>query len=481
MIDELNNENVTMFLRCLDANYIRNSNFTKSQVDNLLSISKNQFMFLLYFKNFSNCVPHLLESVHIKKNLEYENRIDKKIIYGRRVIEALNISGRPCYLIKGISNSKYIFDSIYHRDFSDFDLIVRSEDFYYANRILLGMGAKSNLGENFVDFASIQTHEVRYEVEPNIYIEIKVCPSCILDLDTIEHMCQTSITMEIANFDYLTFDLENSFILLCANLYSNYTSEFGKVKIRDIIDTYLFMSAQILNIDLDLFYSRLAKYGLEKIVLSAIAFVDLFFYKLKSSFLLEITKSSSDVQLYKKVTMEHFGAVDNNSFISIVLAMSNSQGQFLLQHYKNELKKNYVTPEISLDDGKCKATQRIRSQYFNIDISFHFITKGKCCGELIVDGMAKIDDSFDAFILIYHSNSESYRTRIKITKNKYELIEGVDGVVTSYCEDFNERRMIFNLDHFKEFLLEKKLVIKFYVTKTYNNGATYAIGNSLYD
>ncbi|ENM5772519.1 nucleotidyltransferase family protein, partial [Vibrio mimicus] len=374
MIDKLNNENVTWFLSCLDANYIRNSNLSKSQVDDLLSISRDQFMFLLYFKNLRDCVPHLLEDVYIKKNLEYENRINKKIIYGRRVIEALNKSGRPCYLIKGISNSKYIFDSIYHRDFSDLDLIVRPEDFYYANRTLLGMGAKSNLGENFVDFESIQTHEVRYEVEPNIYIEIKVCPSCILDLDIIEHMCQTSITKKIANFDYLTFDLENSFILLCANLYSNYTSEFGKVKIRDVIDTYLFMSAQIMNIDLDLFYSRLAKYGLEEIVLSAIAFVDLFFYKLKSSFLLKFIKSSSDVQWYKKVTMEYFGAVDNDSFISVVLRMSNSQGHFLLQHYKNEFKKSYLNPEISREDGKYNTTKRIRSHYFNIDISFHFIT-----------------------------------------------------------------------------------------------------------
>lgn len=481
MIDKLNNKDVTTFLKFLDKDYIRNSNLSKPQVDDLLNISKNQFMFLLYFKNFSDCVPHLLDDAFIKKNLEYESRIDKKITYVRRVIEALNSSGRPCYLIKGIANSKYIFNSIYHRDFSDLDLIVRPEDFYNANRILLDMGAKSNLGENFVDFESIQTHEVRYEVEPNIYIEIKVCPSCILDLDTIEHMYQTSVTMEIANFDYLTFDLENSFILLCANLYSNYTSEFGKVKIRDIIDTYLFMIAQIPNIDLDLLYSRLAKYGLEETVLSAIAFVDLFFYKFKCSFLIEIAKSSSDVRLYKKLIMEHFGAIDNESFISVVLGMSGSQGQFLLQHYKNELKKSYLTPEISLKDGKFETSQRISSQYFNINISFHFITREKCYGELTIDGVANIDDSFDAFILIYHSDSESYRTRIRVKKNKYELAEGVDGVVTSFFEDFNEWRMTFDLDHFKEFSLEKKLAIKFYVTKTYDNGSIYAIGNSLYD
>lgn len=244
---------------------VNSSNIHECDFNALSRIASLQLIDQLFDKVYYDFLPEEVKEKHSIKKNEVNIKIKKLLEMLKLLKKEFDKNGIEFFLIKGFAISQYIFDDYTLRDFSDLDIIIDYERIDEANNIMKKIGFESDIESTILDNLNhLEIYEIEYyypfmeggelskRLENRLTVELKKTTSSIEDMRLLEKFKSNKSTILIDGMEINTFNVNDTFILLCTNLYGNFQLEFAKLKMRDFIDIYLFMDKY--NNDFDWYY-----------------------------------------------------------------------------------------------------------------------------------------------------------------------------------------------------------------------------------
>ncbi|GAD90018.1 hypothetical protein VHA01S_031_00300 [Vibrio halioticoli NBRC 102217] len=243
-------KNIRQFVRAmLDEGVV----LDQDQLETFMSWAHSQHLLLSashQLKNNQDARANIAALAEYDERLNrYRVRINDRIKRLHNIAQAMTEANVEIILIKGLCLSYYIYADLYARDFNDIDLIVSKDNFVKACQVCYELGGESEFDSDYDATFHVETHEVRFTFPEGVLIEIKFTTSSVLNVDAFQRLQQQPTTLVIDKHHYSTLNLEATLLLLLLNIWSSFTQEFAKLKIRDVVDVLLFLRQQSAHIN----------------------------------------------------------------------------------------------------------------------------------------------------------------------------------------------------------------------------------------
>lgn len=212
----------------------------------MAQISYEQFILPFYYEAFNKHMDDKLSKLCLKEINKYIEKKKFQLKLLQMIKNEFKNNDIDYMLIKGFALAKTIYNSETKRYFGDLDIIIDLNDFKKANEIMKKIGFRNMLGNvDLPNITQLDCYEIEYEYglceDFFISVEIKIATSSVKDSELISHFKNNKIEMDINGDMYNTLNLNDTFILLCTNAYSNFEIEFANARLREMFDLYFFI------------------------------------------------------------------------------------------------------------------------------------------------------------------------------------------------------------------------------------------------
>ena len=288
------------------------SGLTTEDIQKMNNIADVQLVSNLFFEAYQKVLTDDIK----QEQQDIKRHIKKKLDVLYDAIEKISIKfeqlGIPFWIIKGFTLSQKIYGTEYVRDFNDLDIIVNKSDIELASKAMLEIGFTTDLNLEICKYMdSLNCYELGFfypfdedsrlgkKYRGRISTELKIDTSSIRNSELMSELKKNSISTRLKKIYIKEFSVNDTFILLCTNIYSNFENEFAKAKIRDLFDIYFFINNTDL-LDWKYIYNMCNKYC---IVHKVFAVFD-FFNKVYPGY---ISEEIVKMFVYDKITYDKSG------------------------------------------------------------------------------------------------------------------------------------------------------------------------------
>lgn len=237
-------------------------NISNEDLERMNNIADVQLVSNLYYRAYYDILPFEQKKQQIEQTRDVNIKLNALLNIITMLQKKFTDKKISSWFIKGFALSKMIYGDLYTRDFNDIDLLVHRKDIENVANIMIDMGFSNDFDLCIFKFLdSLDCYEVDFfypfpgagklskKFNHKLSTELKIDTSSIRDNNLISHFKENSVNMDIGNVSVQVFSLNDTFILLCTNLYSNFEAEFAKAKIRDLFDVYFFINTHSKELD----------------------------------------------------------------------------------------------------------------------------------------------------------------------------------------------------------------------------------------
>lgn len=224
-----------------------------SSIADLFSYAKsNNLVDILnyYCKKYKIKFPIIYQRAYDNTKFLSMNRFEKL----KKFLKTLNDNKINYYIIKGPSISKYLYDDLFERLYSDIDIIVSACDYIKLHKCLTKNGFHNayinnsiprrsilqfsfNIrGEDIIYSKNVNNFEIGFEIRDTIRL---------LNLKQMDNFNKHIERCTYGGFDFNQLDLHYTIVLQIIYAYNAYFTEYGVVnnyKIKYIIELYMLLN-----------------------------------------------------------------------------------------------------------------------------------------------------------------------------------------------------------------------------------------------
>jgi hypothetical protein len=236
--------------------------------EEILQISLRHKVLPIIYKALYNHIPAKYQAAFEQKYFDIIKKVDIRLRELGRILQLAQQKNIDIILLKGPALAEIIYGDIYTRQFGDLDLLVTEDNmekmFYLLSDI--GFAQETGFDKNTNRYNIIDKPVFKYgsgfhefqcikDVGDNVYIFVEVKrASSAIPLKHISDFFENVRNININGIDVRTSNLTYTFLHLCSNFFTNFETGWGvnnETNLRDIIDTYIFISkyGNILNWD----------------------------------------------------------------------------------------------------------------------------------------------------------------------------------------------------------------------------------------
>lgn len=436
-----------------------------NSINDLFSYALNEKVMdilIYYCKKYQVNIPKYYILIH--NNYKIISR--KRFQYLINCFDEMNNNNINYYIIKGPVSSKFLYDDLFERWYSDIDIIVSTKDYVKMHNILIKNKFKNALmndnisnssearfafnirGEDIIYSKSINNFEVGFEIRDKIRL---------LDYN---HMKIINKHIEQSVFDDIKFNhlnLEYVFLLQIVYAYNAYFTEYGLInnyKIKYLIELYILFE----------------KYKNVKIS------------KLSSLFeSLNLTYMFDKVMLYYNLIFKNYNIIEKNNKMCNIFQMFDDSATRLKNYYislfnqvQTKVVKSFFELKSFKNSGENKVsiirsfTKKNKQNffYFTYDIfsNDEFVT-------FFISFPRTLDDITFQIILLNNSN---YQYEIELTFYKDFINEYRSNIPFNYTFNYFDKKwkcFIFKIDKklFNSYVSSKEFLFKILLRKIWMN------------
>jgi hypothetical protein len=209
----------------------------------------------------------------LKRNLSIIGKL-------RIILAAFQETGIPCIVLKGIALAEHIYPSIGMRGMADVDILVRKEQLFEADALLLSLGyePKDSVAETAINNPEgyLASLEYRGKVSPlNLHVHwhtvnTSVPATMFIELVDIERLWEQAVPTNVADSHALTLRPEHAIIYLCEHAL-RIGHSFDRLIL--ICDIFYSLKAFATVMDWDFLVEESRRFNLSRLVYCGLAIV----------------------------------------------------------------------------------------------------------------------------------------------------------------------------------------------------------------
>lgn len=319
----------------------------KYNLQRMYAIVSTQMIMNSFLLAYCNIMDEKMKNSCIIENRENDSKLKKIYEILDIIHKEFGNNNVKYWIIKGVGLAQYTDSDKYKRDFNDIDIVVEKNNLNRAVEIMINHGFEYSFDSQIVDkIESLECYELGFfypfteggslskTMNNKISVEIKIGTSSIKNEKFIKYLLGNSVIRKINNVKTNILNINDTFILLCTNIYYNIEMEFAKLKIRDLFDLYYFITNNQEKLNFKYISYICRKYKISHELYRVLSLTNDVYHNLTSKTIIKIFKDDM-----KKYNLRIYHKYDNGSlrdwnidFIDIMLDKNARTSEMYYEH-----------------------------------------------------------------------------------------------------------------------------------------------------